>query len=50
MAHAAPQGTTVRWYAADHGLNPKAYHDQLVWLAQKLGLTGTPVKGALTGP
>ena len=50
MAHAAPQGTTVRWYAADHGLNPKAYHDQLVWLAEKLGLTGTPVKGALTGP
>jgi dienelactone hydrolase len=50
MAHAAPHGTTVRWYAADHGLNPKAYHDQLVWLAQKLGLTGTPVKNALTGP
>ena len=50
MAHAAPRGTTLRWYSADHGLNPKAYHDQLVWLAQKLGMTGTPVKGALTGP
>jgi dienelactone hydrolase len=50
LAHAAPTGTTVRWYDADHGLNAKAYHDQLVWLARKLELSGSPVKGALTGP
>ena len=50
LAHAAPKGTTVRWYDADHGLNAKAYHDQLVWLARKLRLSGPPVKGALTGP
>ena len=50
LAHAAPTGTTVRWYDADHGLNATAYHDQLVWLARKLELSGSPVKGALTGP
>lgn len=50
LAHAAPNGTTVRWYNGDHGLNAKAYHDQLVWLARKLRLSGAPVKGALTGP
>ena len=50
LAHAAPTGTTVRWYDADHGLNAKAYHDQLTWLAQRLELSGPPVKGALTGP
>ncbi|HEX3267425.1 MAG TPA: hypothetical protein VHQ98_05540 [Gaiellaceae bacterium] len=50
LAHAAPSGTSVRWYDADHGLNAKAYHDQLVWLAQKLQLSGARVKGALTGP
>jgi dienelactone hydrolase len=50
LAHAAPTGTTVRWYDADHGLNANAYHDQLVWLARKLELSGPPVKGALTGP
>ena len=50
LAHAAPTGTVVRWYDADHGLNAKAYRDQLTWLAQKLELSGQPVKGALTGP
>jgi hypothetical protein len=50
VASAAPRGTTVRWYDADHGLNAKAYHDQLAWLARKLHLAGPPVKGALTGP
>jgi dienelactone hydrolase len=50
LARAAPKGTTVRWYDADHGLNAKAYHDQLVWLARKLKLSGPRVKGALSGP
>src|SRR5215207_6191992 len=47
---AAPKGATVRWYDADHGLNPTAYHEQLDWLAQMLRLVAPPVKGALTGP
>jgi dienelactone hydrolase len=50
MARAAPRGTTVRWYDADHGLNASAYRDQLTWLAQKLRLVLPPVRGALTGP
>lgn len=50
MARAAPTGTTVRWYDADHGLNARAYRDQLTWLAQKLRLVLPPVPGALTGP
>jgi dienelactone hydrolase len=50
LARAAPTGTTIRWYDADHGLNPKAYHDQLAWLAQKLQLHGAPVTGAVAGP
>jgi dienelactone hydrolase len=50
VAGAAPRGTTVRWYDADHGLNATAYHDQLAWLALKLHLVGPPVKDALTGP
>lgn len=50
MVRAAPKGATVRWYDADHGLNPTAYHEQLDWLAQMLRLVAPPVKGALTGP
>jgi dienelactone hydrolase len=50
FANAAPAGTTIRWYNADHPLNDAAYRDQLEWLAQKLGVTGPPVQGALTGP
>jgi dienelactone hydrolase len=50
VAETAPAGTTVRWYNAGHALNAKAYQDQLAWLARKLGLSGPPVKSALTGP
>jgi hypothetical protein len=50
MATAAPRGMTLRWYDADHGLNAKAYHDQIEWLVQKLHLLSPPVKGAVTGP
>ncbi len=50
FASAAPTGATIRWYNADHPLNAAAYRDQLKWLAQKLGVSGPPVKGALTGP
>jgi len=50
LARAAPAGTDVRWYDAGHKLNGKAYHDQLAWLAGKLGLTGPRVHGVATGP
>jgi dienelactone hydrolase len=33
---AAPKGTTVRWYDADHVLNKVAYRDAFAWLAEKL--------------
>ena len=50
LARAAPRGTRVRWYEAGHALNAAAYRDQLAWLAQRLGLFGPPVRGAITGP
>jgi hypothetical protein len=43
VIHAAPQGTTVRWYAARHALNRTAYHDAFDWLAQKLPIDGPRV-------
>jgi dienelactone hydrolase len=36
MIHAAPSGTTVRWYEAGHELNPAAYRAAFAWLAGKL--------------
>jgi dienelactone hydrolase len=50
LAHAAPKGTELRWYAAPHELNDRAYRDQLAWLSRKLGIHGPPVAGARTGP
>jgi hypothetical protein len=46
----APEGTTVRWYDADHPLNGAAYRDQLAFLARRLGVSGPVTKGAATGP
>jgi dienelactone hydrolase len=37
MAEAAPHGTRVTWYPADHGLDQQAYADRLDWLSAKLG-------------
>lgn len=37
MAHAAPKGTPLRWYAAGHALTAKAYSDAFAWLQQQLG-------------
>src|SRR5205085_2216096 len=31
IVRAAPHGTIVRWYAASHGLNRKAYRDAYAW-------------------
>jgi hypothetical protein len=36
VVHAAPSGTTVRWYDAPHALSRKAYRDAFDWLARKL--------------
>jgi dienelactone hydrolase len=39
VLHAAvPQGTTIRWYDADHGLNQQAVFDRHNWLVQQIGL------------
>jgi dienelactone hydrolase len=36
LAHAAPRGTTVRWYDAGHRLNRQAVSEQTAWLRQRL--------------
>lgn len=36
LAHAAPDGTRVSWYDADHALNTRAERDRLDWLAARL--------------
>jgi hypothetical protein len=50
LADAAPEGTQLRWYAAEHELDEKARRDQLDWLQERLGIDGPPVAGADTGP
>ena len=46
IARAAPSGTTVRWYDAQHALNRKAYDDAFAWLATKLPIDGPRMRGA----
>jgi dienelactone hydrolase len=46
IAHAAPKGTKIRWYDAGHALNQQAYRDAFDWLAAKLPIDGSRVKGA----
>jgi dienelactone hydrolase len=36
IIHAAPRGTTVRWYDAPHELNAAAYRDAFDWLQRRL--------------
>jgi dienelactone hydrolase len=36
IVHAAPRGTTVRWYDAPHALDQAAYRDAFAWLLRKL--------------
>ena len=36
IIHAAPKGTTVRWYDAPHELDDAAYRDAFDWLTSKL--------------
>lgn len=48
LADAAPKGTRLRWYAAEHDLDESARRDQLDWLQERLGIDGHPVAGADT--
>lgn len=50
LIDAAPEGTEVRWYEADHALGPAAYRDHMRWLGEELGIAGPPVPGAKSGP
>jgi predicted esterase len=36
VIRAAPRGTDVRWYAAGHALNARAYADARAWLRARL--------------
>ena len=49
LADAAPKGTHLRWYAAEHDLDENARRDQLDWLQERLGIDGPPGAGADTG-
>jgi dienelactone hydrolase len=40
VVHAAPPGTSVKWYDAPHALNKQAYSDAFSWLAKKLPIGG----------
>ena len=37
---AAPEGTKVEWYPADHALDGRARSDRLDWLSEQLGIGG----------
>lgn len=50
LIDAAPDGTEVRWYPADHALGPEAYEEHLDWLQERLGIDGASIPGAQTGP
>ena len=50
LSQAGSRPKEVRWYAAGHGLDTRAYRDQLRWLSRRLGLDGPVVRGALAGP
>ena len=38
---AAPEGTKVEWYPADHALDGRARSDRLDWLSEQLGIGGS---------
>lgn len=38
LAEAAPNGTRVTWYEADHALDARAERDRLDWLSERLGI------------
>jgi len=48
VVKAAPEGTAVKWYPAEHQLTKAAYGDAFDWLGAKLEVEGPRVKGAAT--
>jgi dienelactone hydrolase len=50
LAGAGSRPKRIEWYPAGHGLNVRAYRDQLDWLATELEIKGPPVRGAIAGP
>jgi uncharacterized protein len=50
LAAAAGEPKDVRWYDAGHGLNVRAFRDQLDWLERELRIEGPRIPGASTGP
>jgi dienelactone hydrolase len=50
LADAASEPKDVRWYRSKHAPSSKVWHDQLRWMAKRLGLKGPIVPGAKTGP
>jgi uncharacterized protein len=50
LYRAAGRPKELRWYDAGHTLDKAAYHDQLRWLAARLGLGGPRVVGTPAGP
>ncbi len=50
LAAAGSKPKRVRWYRAGHSLDAQAFRDQLAWLTRELGIHGSAVPGARTGP
>ena len=50
LIDAAPKGTKVLWYDAEHALGPVAYREHMDWLEEQLGLDGPRVAGAKSEP
>lgn len=50
LIDAAPEGTQVLWYEADHALGPVAYREHMRWLGEQLGIDGPLVPGAKSEP
>jgi dienelactone hydrolase len=50
LAAAGSEPKRVRWYDAGHGLNVRAFREQLDWLTEQLSVKGPPVPGVSTGP
>ena len=50
LADAAPDGTRLTWYDAEHELDDRARRDLLDWLSEQLRIGGPAVPGAETGP
>lgn len=50
LSNAAPEPKEIRWYAAGHQLNAKAYADHLDWLTRRLEIDGPRIPGVETVP